>query len=74
MSDNDSIQLNSINFHQIVGMHESELDSYIGIPNNEYSYRVVERDGKSAIVTRDYRPNRINIKLENGKVVGFHFG
>lgn len=74
MSDNDSIQFNSINFHRILGMHESELDSYIGPPNNEYSYRVVENDGKPAIVTRDYRPNRINIKLENEKVTGFHFG
>ena len=31
-------------------------------------HRVIKRDGQSLPVTRDYRPERLNFTVENGKV------
>jgi hypothetical protein len=33
------------------------------------SVRVVERDGESLVVTEDFRPDRVNLAVEDGEVV-----
>lgn len=52
-------------------------DSFIGLTLGEAEakakkadlpHRVVKRDGESLPVTRDYRPERLNFTVENGKV------
>jgi len=51
--------------------------SFIGLTEEQASakatkadlpHRVIMRDGQSLPVTRDYRPERLNFTIENGKV------
>jgi len=34
--------------------------------------RVVEVDGHSCIITHDYRRNRVNVRVTNGKITSIH--
>jgi len=36
--------------------------------------RIVEEDGKSFPVTKDYRPERVNFTINDGKVTKLHKG
>lgn len=59
-----------------------QLDTLIGkslgevadILSDEYSFRVVERDGVARVATRDFNYNRVNLRLAAGKVVGYTVG
>jgi hypothetical protein len=39
-----------------------------------HRFRVARREGKALILTRDFKPDRINVCVEEGKVVEVHFG
>ena len=39
-----------------------------------YSVRVIDRDGKKAIVTRDYVASRLNLSISGGLVVNAYWG
>lgn len=40
----------------------------------DYDTRIVEEDGISFMVTMDFRSNRVNLRLRNGKVIGVYTG
>lgn len=44
------------------------------ITNNGYRLRIVKKDGVPFVITRDYRLDRINLELENDKVVKTSIG
>ena len=41
---------------------------------DEYGFRVVKRDGIPQVATRDVREDRLNLELEDGKVVNYYYG
>jgi hypothetical protein len=47
----------------------SESDAAAAAQTNGWELRVIERDGQPQVVTDDYRPNRIDVVVENGVVV-----
>ena len=57
-------------------------ESYIGLSEEDatekaraegYDHRIVARDGEEFMVTMDYREDRINFSIENGRVVKADF-
>ena len=40
----------------------------------EYIHRIVEEDGRSFMVPYDVKSNRVNLRLNDGKVVGVYTG
>lgn len=53
----------------IVGKSEQEVKSILDVP-----IRVVSKDGESFILTCDYNPDRINLKIKNGKITEAYCG
>lgn len=53
--------------HDVIGMEEKAAVAYI--EEAGYRARVVARDGENFIVTDDYDQNRINLQVEQGRVV-----
>lgn len=55
-----------VNLDVLIGKTEAEATDMV----REYgaTIRVVERDGKFSIVTRDYRNDRVNLHLSSGLV------
>lgn len=41
---------------------------------SKIAWRVVMMDGRSTIVTRDYRPDRLNLVVDEDKIVGVGLG
>ena len=39
-----------------------------------YEYRIVHRDGKDFIVTSDFHPTRMNLKVENNIITNINLG
>ncbi len=39
-----------------------------------YTTRIVEEDGKSFMVTMDFKSDRVNLRLLNNKVIGVYTG
>ena len=39
-----------------------------------FSYRIVEENGRPLMVTMDLKPNRINFRLNNDRVIGVYGG
>lgn len=59
------------------------ITNIVGLPLDEAkrllkamgaSYRVVSVDGNAYIVTADYRPARLNMKVVNNKVSAVYYG
>ncbi|MEO6628783.1 MAG: hypothetical protein ABIP03_09470 [Aquihabitans sp.] len=48
----------------------SEPDAKANAMRTHAAFRVVWRDGTSANLTEDVRPDRVNVMVENGKVIG----
>lgn len=40
----------------------------------EISFRITRRDKTNYVVTRDYRPERVNLQLDDGKVTSYTCG
>lgn len=69
--------------HAEVTIDISKPDSLIGMPLEkvqaacdaaEVMHRAVEIDGEPQIVTKDYRPERLNFAVENGMVTKVNKG
>ncbi len=54
---------------EIIGTPVSKLDKLLS-PHG-LIYRVVKRDGKVLPTTKDLRADRINVEVQNGKVVNY---
>ena len=54
---------------QIIGKSETEARQLIKAP-----IRVVSKDGENLFLTCDYHPDRINLKIEKGKIVEIFYG
>ena len=61
-----------VNINDIIGMLLE--DAYDHILKTDYTARVVKKDGIAFIITCDFRLDRINLEIENDKVVRFTFG
>lgn len=55
------------NPNNLIGLFEQEA-IYL-IKANGLLYRITKKDGKAAIITRDYKHDRVNLEFESGKVV-----
>jgi len=53
---------------------KSVADAAEKAKNDGFVVRIVEENGKSFMVTADYKTNRINFRVNNGKVIGVHGG
>lgn len=51
----------------IVSVKEDIAISYI--ERNGLTHRIARRDGQSFMGTHDYNPDRVNLSIENGRVV-----
>jgi len=68
---------------QVGGEIGKEAKSYVGLSLAEAKslakkqkrlFRIIEIDGESMMVTKDYRPNRVNAKVARGVVKSISFG
>ena len=55
----------------IIGKTLAEVADILDI---SVSFRVSSHDGVPMVVTRDHRPDRLNLRLVDGKVVDFNYG
>lgn len=62
----DEIEVSQSRANQLIGLSEraGELCATV----NGWGYRVVQRDGEDFPVTMDYRSNRLNVKVRDGKI------
>ena len=52
---------------EIIGKIEKEAEKYLNKQGKKI--RVTKRDGKPYLGTMDYRPERINVVVESGKII-----
>lgn len=57
---------------KIIGMRYN--DACAEADKSGFSLRVYKMDGRHRICTRDYRTDRINVNVEDGKIVDTHVG
>lgn len=58
-------------FGFLIGRDINDLKVISHLERIGYTYRVIESDGEPYMVTADMRPNRLDIKLRNNKIIGF---
>lgn len=56
----------------LVGLNEQEAKSLL--QKSGINYRVVQRDGHYLMVTQDFKPDRINLVINDDKVSSFNCG
>ena len=59
-------------FQKYVGLTESEAVQ--AIKKDGLRPRVVSRDGEHYVITMDYRTDRVNLTITEGKVTSAHVG
>jgi hypothetical protein len=59
---------------RLEGISYSEQDAVELINSAGFICRITKRNGKPYICTRDYKIERINLEIENDKVVAAHIG
>lgn len=64
---------NTVDFSRIIDCEEYDAINYIE-EKTENTYRIVYRDGRYFVVTQDVVLTRINLKIENGIVIGAYKG
>ena len=57
---------------KVIGMHEK--DAIAAIQEIGDSYRIARRDKENFALTMDYRPNRINLEIDNDIVTAANIG
>lgn len=57
---------------KVIGMHEK--DAITAIEGIGDSYRIARRDDESFALTMDYRPDRINLEIDNDIVTAANIG
>ncbi|MFM7263630.1 MAG: hypothetical protein ACKO1X_07790 [Acidimicrobiales bacterium] len=60
------------NAQKLVGLGEDEATKVA--TGNGWTVRVAERDGESFMLTADYRTDRVNLKVKNGRVTAVTVG
>lgn len=58
----------NIRKHHLIGKDQSSLKEI------KEDYRIVKIDDVDFIITRDYRPDRLNIKIQNGVITEVYYG
>jgi len=61
-----------MNPENLIGL--TYLRAQIILEAEKIPYRVVRVDGVVRIVTRDYKPDRVNLTLDNNKVIHWTWG
>lgn len=61
-----------MNTEELIGLTKDE--AIRKIEDVGFRHRITNENGKSFIVTMDLRVNRINLRIENGKVVAADIG
>jgi hypothetical protein len=60
---------------EVIGMSETQaIETIAGISSEPLTSRIVRRDEESFIITMDYRPDRINLEIDNGIVTATSIG
>lgn len=54
--------------HHLIGKDQSDLKDI------KEDYRIVKIDDIDFVITRDYRPDRLNIKIKNGVITEVYNG
>ena len=57
---------------KVIGMHEK--DAIAAIEGMGDSYRIARRDDETFALTMDYRPDRINLEIDNDIVTAANIG
>lgn len=55
-------------------MHTSQVEAERFLSARKIEYRVVREDGLSYVITDDYCPERANLEIKSGIVVGISWG
>lgn len=61
------VEVRDRNMPCVIGLSENEAAEHLKAAG--FSYRVSSKDGTQFIVTRDWDPGRINLDIENDKVI-----
>lgn len=61
------METETFNAGAAIGMDEKWAEEFFAQFN--YSMRVTRRDGQDCIITRDYRFDRVNVTVREGKVI-----
>jgi len=60
---------------EVIGMSETQaIETIAGISSEPLTSRIVRQDEESFIITMDYRPDRINLEIDNGIVTATSIG
>lgn len=60
---------------EVIGMSQAEaIETIAGISSEPLTSRIVRQDDESFIVTMDYRPDRINLEIDDGIVTKTNIG
>jgi hypothetical protein len=51
-----------------------EADVVARLVKDKISVRVAERDGQHYLLTSDFKPKRVNLKVVQGRVAGAYYG
>ena len=57
---------------QLVGKSRNEVEKYL--KDNDIRYRYVNIDMMPMVVTCDFRPERVNLSVNEGKVTNISYG
>jgi hypothetical protein len=58
---------NDIFYRQFIGMTLDEAIECVKLIHN--SIRIVEKDGKGMVITRDFNTRRINVSVKDGQII-----
>ncbi len=64
--------MTEISPNSIIGMSEADATAFLEA--NNYSFRVMSREGRDSFGTCDYEPMRLNLTVTNGVVASFKLG
>jgi phenylalanyl-tRNA synthetase beta subunit len=60
------------NFDEIIGMNLNDFEIMAKL--KDLNWRITQMDDIYYIVTCDYRPNRINLKVKDDQIISFYRG
>ena len=63
---------NTISFDFLIGRTESE--AFELVQDHGFCPRIVARDRTSMVVTRDYRVDRVNLRVADNRVISWNIG
>jgi len=68
----DNVVVSAIcgDINALIGASEEETKTFLKFQ----SYRIVSRDGVGYMLTADYRPDRLNLTINKGKIMEVYYG